>query len=109
MYIDFPNHDSVYANANLSQQTKTLRYGLNISQGQAFTSEGANTFNNNVYVETQPHALLESKLFNYVVSTSYVNSRLTGHDPLSTPYHDTSEQVSFRAYTRPMRLTNAPR
>ena len=67
MYLDFPNHDSVYANTNLSQQTKTLRYGLNVSQGQAFTSTGANTFNNNVYVETQPHALLGSKMFNYVI------------------------------------------
>ena len=104
MYLDFPNHDSVYASTNLSQQTKTLRYGLNVSQGEAFTSAGANTFNNNVYVETQPHTLLGSKLFNYVVSTSYADSRLTGHDPLSTPFHDTSEQASLRAYTRPLRI-----
>ena len=104
MYVDFPHHDSVFANTNISQQTKTLRYGLNVSESQAFTSDQSNTFHNDIYVETQPHRLLHSNDFNYVVSTSYSTSRFTAHDVASIPYHDTSEQVSFRAYTRPFKL-----
>ena len=104
MYLDFPHHDSFFANTNVSQQTKTLRYGLNVSESQAFTSDQSNTFHNDVYVETQPHRLLNSHDLNYVVSTSYSTSRFSSHDPLAIPFRDTSEQVSFRAYSRPFKI-----
>lgn len=103
-FLNFPNHDSVLATTSLTQSTRTLRYGLNVSEGQTFTSDQSNSFHNDVYVETQPHRLFDSKVLNYVMTTNFSTTRLTSHDSAVTPFNDTSEQVALRAFTRPIKL-----
>ena len=104
MYLDFPHHNSVYANTSLSQQNKVMRYGLNVSEGQSFESTGQNTFNNSAYVESQPHRLFGSDSLNWTVGTTYNTARLTSRDPRISAYSDTSTQVAMRAYSRPLQV-----
>lgn len=104
MYLDFPHHNSVYANTSLSQQNKIVRYGLNVSEGQSFESTGQNTFNNTAYLGTQPHRLFGSDSINYTLDTNYTTARLTSRDPRISAYNDTSTQIAMRAYTRPIQF-----
>ena len=104
MYIDFPHHDSVYANTSLSKQTNTMRFGINATEGQSFTSDGENTFHNDAYAETLPHKLFGSKDVQYVFGGSFNTSRLTSHLTTQPDVNDTSEQLTMRAFTRPLKL-----
>lgn len=104
MYVDFPHHDSVYANTSLSKQTQTMRFGMNLTEGQSFTSDGENTFHNDAYAETLPHRLLGSKDVQYVFGGSFNTSRLSSHLTTEPGISDTSEQVTMRAFTRPLQI-----
>ena len=106
MYIDFPHHDSVYANTSLSKQTNTMRFGFNATEGQSFTSDGENTFHNDAYAETLPHRLFGSKDVQYVFGGNFTTSRLTSRLTTTPNVSDTSEQLSMRAFTRPLKVDN---
>jgi hypothetical protein len=104
MYLDFPQHNSVYSSLTYNQQSKKFRWGSNISGGQTFYSPTDRTLRSDLYAETQPHQFLGSKDYLYTLGStmSVVNSRSS--DPEFGSYNERTNNVTLRAFSRPMRI-----
>ena len=100
-YFELPHHDSLYSSANITQQQKNIRIGANFSGGQTFTSTHTMTSRGDVYVETQPHRFMGSKTYGYTIGTNLTSAQTASKESGITNFRETSENVSFRAFTRP--------
>ena len=101
-YLELPHHDSVYSSANFTQQRKNFRIGVNFSGGQTFTSSHTATTRSDVYLETQPRKFLGAKSYDYTVGTNLTSGQTTSSEAGITNYHETTENLNFRAFTRPI-------
>ncbi len=106
-YADFPQHQGVLTNLNLSQQQKVVRWGASVNAGQAFTSTGDRSYRGNFYVETQPHRLLGSKEFLYTLQTDYIKAGAGSNVANSNVAlnNESTNNLRFRAFSRPMNLS----
>lgn len=106
MYLDFPQHNSVYSSLAYNQQSKRFRWGSNIAGGQTFYSPIDSSVRSDFYGETQPHRLLGSKDFLYTLGStmSIVNTRSSVAE--FGNYNERTNTVAMRAFSRPMRLDN---
>jgi hypothetical protein len=118
-YIDFPQHDSVFASTDLTRNFKQFKVGLDASGGDSFL-DGSTNMHTSLYAETQPHRLLGSKILEFTVGTKFtterysgVNSNLTAQQqsvqqgiplPLSPTINESNQEATFRAFTRPISL-----
>ncbi len=104
MYLDFPQHNSVYSSLTYNQQSKKFRWGSNLSAGQTFLAPVDSSIRSDFYGESQPRHLLNSKNFLYTLgaNVSTVNTRSSNVD--FGNYNETTRSVTMRAFSRPMRL-----
>ena len=104
MYLDFPQHNSVYSSVTYNQQSKKFRWGSNLSAGQTFYSPIDNSVRGDIYAETQPRTLLGNKNFLYTLGSNV--SRVTNRSSNTDfgNYNETTQTLGMRAFSRPMRL-----
>jgi hypothetical protein len=124
-YLDFPDHDSTFASANLTKNYKLFRIGMDASGGDSFV-DGSRSTRASLYAETQPRPLFGSKLLNFTVGTHFTSehdanptttttttSTLTTTQqavqqgiplPLSTAISETSQDATIRAFTHQLHL-----
>ncbi len=101
-YLETPQHQSLISTANFNQQQRYFRWGANFSGGESLTSLRATSLRSEVYAETQPHKLANSKAFLYTLGTNIATGSTTSNDALIGNTSDTTEDVTFRAFTRPI-------
>ena len=99
-YVDFPQHDSVFSSANLTQNLKTFRWQTTLTAGQTFGA-GENSFRSNVYIETQPHRLDKKGGLTYTVGANYVGGTINSTDPTIGSVSETTESATLRISARP--------
>lgn len=102
-YVDFPQHNSVFSSANLTQNLKTFRWQTTLSAGQTFGSN-ENNFRSNVYVETQPHRLDKNGGLNYTFGVNYIGGTIHSTDPTVGSLNETTQSATLRISTRPRLL-----
>ncbi len=101
-YFELPQHQSLISSANFNQQLRYYRWGANFSGGQTLTSLRATSLRSEVYAETQPHKLSNSRSFLYTLGTNISTGSSTSKDALVGNTSETTEDVIFRAFTRPI-------
>ena len=103
-YVDMPHHNSLFSSANINQELKVFRWGMNVAAGQTFITNGGTSTTSNLFAETIPHRLMGSHDFMYAIGTSLTSSNTSTSDPNIGNFNDTVENVTFRAFTRPIPL-----
>jgi hypothetical protein len=95
--LEFPNHDSIFTATNISQQTRRIRWGADVSAGQLFTGGSDQSLLSNVYVESQPHPFVVRGM-QYAIGTA-VNTGIARS--ADQDVDETTENITLRAFSRP--------
>jgi hypothetical protein len=99
LYLDFPNHDSVFSSLNYTQQAKFLHWGLDLSGGEAFSGVPNNSENSNFYVESNPYRLTKTMSLTLGSSTTQEHVYAAG-----VTQSETLEDLTMRTSSRPVHL-----
>jgi hypothetical protein len=118
-YLDFPHHDSIFSSADLTQNFKLFRVGLDTSYGDSF-ADGSKNERTSLYAETQAHRLMGSKLLYFTLGTRFTtehystgSANLTAQQqaiqqglplPLTPAISETSQEATMRTFIRPIML-----
>lgn len=102
--VEFPQHDSVFGDTNITQQYKLFRWGANMSAGRTFLSDQTLSTNANMYLETQPKPLMGSRSMLYTVGTTFLSAHSQSLDINLPTASETREGINLHTFSRPVQL-----
>jgi len=103
LFLDFPQHRSVYLSTNLNRQMGALYMGLNLSANRSLSGFNSSGLQGDVYVETTPRKVGKTGLM-YAVGGTATAVRTRA---LNYTNNSLSQGIHARFYSQPFRLDHS--